>query len=62
MKNIKPCTTMQNIASEATKFFADGTGASGCKGAGGTNSDLVSLFKSISIDLSMPRLLPETTT
>jgi len=58
LQGLSACTTMKNIASQTTKFFSDGVGSSGCKGTGGTNKDLVSLFLSISEDLTLPRLLP----
>jgi Flp pilus assembly protein TadG len=61
MRGVSPCATMQAIASDASKFYADGFGGSGCVGTGGNSNDLVALFKSISTDLTQPRLLPNNT-
>ena len=54
-------TTMQDIASDATKFFSDGNNGVDCPGAN-TIENLVSLFGALSEDLTEPRLLPDNTT
>jgi hypothetical protein len=58
---ISSCTTMQDIASDATKFYSDGNNGVDCPGAN-TIENLVSLFGALSEDLTEPRLLPDNTT
>jgi Flp pilus assembly protein TadG len=58
---ISSCTTMQNIASDASKFYSDGNNGVDCPG-GNTIENLVSLFGALSQDLTLPRLLPDNTT
>ena len=55
------CTTLQNIASDLTKFFSDAASGVACPGSNSVNG-LVSLFSAISTDLSEPRLIPDNTT
>jgi len=54
------CWTLQNIASDTTKFFSDD--ANGCIGTGGNDADVVALFKSVADSLTLPRLIPNNTT
>ena len=73
IKNLTPCQTMTNIASspgnypDSTKFFSDytqsGSGIdTGCVGRNGTDTSLKDIFKTISDDLTVSRLLPPGTT
>lgn len=56
---ISACSTMQQIASDPTKFYSDTVGgASACTSAAQPVSELVSLFQSIAYSLVPPRLLP----
>jgi hypothetical protein len=60
---ISACATMQQIASDSTKFFSDTQGSSnGCASGAQSVAELVSVFKSISYSLVPPRLLLNTTT
>jgi len=58
---ISSCTTMQDIASDPTKFYSDGNNGIDCPG-GNTIENLVALFGALSEDLTEPRLLPDNTT
>ncbi len=59
---ISACSTMQQIASDYTKFFSDTQGSSnGCTSGAQSVAELVSVFKSISYSLLPPRLLLNTT-
>ena len=56
---ISACQTMQQIASDASKFYSDSQGQmNGCSAGAQSISDLVSLFKSVGYSLLPPRLLP----
>jgi Flp pilus assembly protein TadG len=61
---ISSCSTMQQIASDATKFFADTSGGdTACVSADNpTITDLNSVFQNIGIDATTARLLPNNTT
>jgi Flp pilus assembly protein TadG len=60
---ISACSTMQQIASDSSKFFSDTTGGtSSCTSAAHSISDLNQIFQYIGIDASRPRLLPDNTT
>src|SRR5207253_754820 len=59
---ISACSTMQQIASDATKFFSDTTGGtSPCTAPAHSISDLNQIFQYIGIDATRPRLLPDNT-
>jgi hypothetical protein len=61
---ITPCTTMQGMASDATKFFSDykATGSSGtCVAASRPTSSLNQIFTDIGGDLTLARLIPNGT-
>ncbi len=60
LKGVSACTTMQDIASDSTKFYSDD--AAGCVGSAGNDSNVDALFAAISADLAAPRLLPLNTT
>src|SRR6185437_524119 len=54
---ITPCQTMQQIASDATKFYSDSQNlTNGCSAGTQSISDLVSVFKSVAVSLLPPRL------
>lgn len=60
---ISACATMQQIASDPTKFFSDTQGSSkGCASGAQSVAELVSVFKSISYSLVPPRLLLNNST
>ena len=61
---ISSCSTMQQIASDATKFFVDPSGGSPpCSSPDNPSiSDLNSAFKQIGIEATTARLLPNNTT
>ena len=60
---ISACSTMQQIASDSTKFFSDTTGGtSTCTSAAHSISDLNQIFQYIGIDTSAARLVPDNTT
>ena len=61
---ISSCSTMQQIASDATKFFVDPSGGSPpCSSPDNPSiTDLNSAFKQIGIEATTPRLLPNNTT
>ncbi len=61
---ISACTTMSQIASDATKFYSDGQGKSGaCQSpSNATITDLVAILGNIAQNLASPRILPEDTT
>ena len=56
---ISACTTMQGIASDASKFYASG---GSCASTANPISDLVAIFGRIQSSLTSPRLLPDSTT
>jgi Flp pilus assembly protein TadG len=61
---ISSCSTMQQIASDATKFFADpsGGGTPACTSTDNPSiSDLNSVFQQIGIQATIARLLPNNT-
>ncbi|HUO91418.1 MAG TPA: TadE/TadG family type IV pilus assembly protein [Rhizomicrobium sp.] len=67
MAGLSACQSLENIASDPTKFFSDGSAAGGgaksqCIGSAGDVSDLIALFKNVSASLTQPRLLPNDTT
>jgi Flp pilus assembly protein TadG len=60
---ISACSAMQQIASDATKFYSDNQGGtSSCNSTQQSYSELLSLFQGISNSLLPPRLLPNNTT
>lgn len=59
---ISACSTMQQIASDPTKFFADTAGTSTCTSAAHSITDLNAIFQYIATDASSARLLPASTT
>jgi Flp pilus assembly protein TadG len=56
---VSACTTMQNIASDSSKFYASG---GTCASTANPISDLVAIFGRIQSSLTSPRLLPDSTT
>ena len=61
--HISACTTMQDMASQASFFYSDTTGGSStCTSAANPTSDLVSIFGNIGASFGAPRLLPDDTT
>ncbi|MBS0561635.1 MAG: hypothetical protein JSR21_16420 [Proteobacteria bacterium] len=58
---ISACAAMQQIASDASKFYTD-TSSGSCTSSAHSVSDLVSLFQSLAQSLLPPRLLPDNTT
>lgn len=58
--HISACATMQQIASSATKFYADNSSA--CTSSVNSVADLVAAFNSIAQSLLPPRLLSNDTT
>jgi Flp pilus assembly protein TadG len=61
LAGLSSCTTMQDMASDSSKFYSDGSNGTDCPGAN-TIENLVTLFKNISTTLTQPRLLPDNTT
>jgi Flp pilus assembly protein TadG len=61
---ISSCSTMQQIASDPTKFFADPSGGTpACTSPDNPSiTDLNSVFQQIGIEATAPRLLPNNTT
>jgi len=59
---IAACTTMQEIASDPTKFFAVNINDSICTSSVNSQSDLSSIFAAIATSLSGARLVPSNTT
>lgn len=57
---ISACTTMQDMASDLTKFYSDD--ANGCASTENTQTDLVAMFATIGASFQAPRLLPDNTT
>jgi hypothetical protein len=57
---ISACTTMQDMASDATKFYSDD--ANGCASSTHSITDLVAMFQDIGASFQAPRLLPDNTT
>jgi hypothetical protein len=56
---ISACTTLQQMASDSTKFFSDA--AAGCTSVN-TMTQLSDIFKRIAVLLSKPRLIPSNAT
>jgi hypothetical protein len=52
---ISPCSTMQLIATDTTKFYSDG--ANGCTSSANPTTELVSIFKKIALSLTTARLV-----
>jgi Flp pilus assembly protein TadG len=60
---ISPCSTMQQIASDSSKYFSDTSGGSAaCMSTANSLSQLGAIFSYIGVDASTPRLLPVNTT
>ena len=59
---IAACTTMQDIASDATKFYSVNFNNSACTSSNNSESDMPSIFAAIASDMSGARLLPNNTT
>lgn len=60
---ISACTTMQNMASQATYFYSDQTGGtSACTSTAQPTADLVGIFSGIGSSFGTPRLIPDNTT
>lgn len=60
--HISACSTMQQIASDTTKFYSDTEGVSGgCASTANSVSELVAIFNTIGASLSGPRLLLDST-
>jgi Flp pilus assembly protein TadG len=60
---ISACSTMQQIASDPTKFFSDTVGGtSSCTSAANSISALNQIFQSIGTSLTTTRLMPDSTT
>jgi hypothetical protein len=59
---IAACTTMQDIASDATKFYSVNVNNSACASSDNSQSNLNSIFEAIASDISGSRLLPNNTT
>ena len=60
---ISACSTMQQIASDPTKFFSDTVGGtSTCTSAANSISALNQIFQSIGTSLTTTRLMPDSTT
>ncbi len=61
--SITPCSTMQQIASEAAKYFSDTSGGdASCVSQANSLSQLGQIFAYIGVDASTARLLPLDTT
>ncbi|MFO1059989.1 MAG: pilus assembly protein TadG-related protein [Dongiaceae bacterium] len=56
---ISACSTMQQIASDASRFYSDK--ANGCTSSVNSVSELIAIFKSIGTSLLNTRLLPDNT-
>jgi hypothetical protein len=60
---ISPCSTMQQIASDPTKYFSDSSGGdASCISQANSLSQLSQIFAYIGVDASTARLLPVDTT
>jgi len=60
---ISACSTMQQIASDSTKFYADTSGGSNnCTSTANSISELVGIFQNVGSSVTVPRLLPNNTT
>jgi hypothetical protein len=60
---ISSCSTMQQIASDSTKYFSDTSGGSAaCTSNANPISELSQIFAYIGVDASTARLLPLNTT
>jgi hypothetical protein len=59
---ISACSTMQQIASDSTKFYSSQSGGGVCNSAANPTSGLNSIFSSISQTFRGTRLLPNSTT
>lgn len=58
---ISACATMEQIASDPTKFYSDGQNArNACQSNAQSVSELVSVFQTLSYSLLPPRLLPSS--
>jgi hypothetical protein len=61
--HITACATMQQIASDTTKFYSDATGTGACVStAHPSYTDLQTIFKDIVFSTTKARLLPDNTT
>lgn len=61
--HISACSTLQQIASDATKFYSDATGSGACVStAHPSYTDLQTIFKDIVFSTTNARLLPDNTT
>jgi len=58
---ITPCSALQQIASDPSKFFADTSSAAECKNNANATSGLTNLFQNIGTDLTSARLIPDNT-
>ena len=62
--HISACSTLQQVASDATKFYSDTTGTTGgCTSTANSVSELVAIFSSIGVSITQagPRLLLDST-
>jgi Flp pilus assembly protein TadG len=60
--SISACLAMQQIASDATKFYSDALGSGCVSTAHPSYTDLQTIFKDIVFSTTNPRLLPDGTT
>ena len=58
---ISSCTTMQDIASDSSKFYSDGSGGSGTCASSNSASNLAAIFQNIGNSLLYTALLPNNT-
>jgi Flp pilus assembly protein TadG len=59
---ISACSAMQQIASDASKYYSDTTGgSSSCTSSANPVTDLNQIFGNIGVDLTNARLLPDST-
>jgi Flp pilus assembly protein TadG len=61
--SISPCTTMENMASDGSKFFSDYTSVKGstCTSAAQPTTSLNQIFTEIAGSLTLSRLIPDNT-
>ena len=61
--SISPCTTMEDMASDASKFFSDYTSVKGstCTSAAQPTTSLNQIFTEIAGSLTLTRLIPDNT-
>jgi Flp pilus assembly protein TadG len=59
--NLTPCQAMQQVASDASKFFADSSSSCPKGSSPNPTSGLVNIFQNIGTDLTSARLLPDST-